>query len=145
MQPGKDRTSPDSGPRPWIKPRDQGSLLGLIASLLVMMACYWIYQGGHAGKLIDVDRAAPLTAKYLVDINRADWPEILQMPGLGETLAKRIVSDRQRRGPFRSVDELDRVNGIGLKTLDRLRPYVMPIPVDTDWAAFDSQQSEFRN
>lgn len=127
--------------RPWIKARDQASLLGLVASLLLMMACYWIYQGGHKGQLIDIDRADPLKASYRVDINQAKWPELLQLPGLGETLARRIVSDRLQQGPFESVEELDRVNGIGPRTMERLRPYLIPIPVDTDWATKDSPVS----
>ncbi len=145
MQPGKEKTLPNSMPRPWIKPRDQASLLALMASLLVMMASYWIYRGGHEGKLIDIDRADPLQASYLVDINRADWPEMIQLPGLGETMARRIVSDRLQRGPFRSVEELDRVLGIGPRTMERLRPYLLPIPVDTDWATTDHENKEFRN
>lgn len=145
MQPGKEKTLPNSAPRPWIKPRDQTSLLALAASLLVMMASYWIYQGGHQGKLIDIDRVDPLQASYLVDINRADWPEMIQLPGLGETLARRIISDRLQRGPFRSVEELDRVQGIGQRTMDRLRPYLLPIPVDTDWATTEHEIKQFRN
>jgi competence protein ComEA len=120
---------------PWIGQRDQASLLGLFASLLVMMAAFWIYHGGHRGQLVDIDRAEPLTAPYLVDINRADWPEMIQLPGLGETLARRIVTDRVTHGEFRNIDELQRVEGIGRRTLERLRPYLLPIPQDTDWAA----------
>ncbi|WP_197530961.1 ComEA family DNA-binding protein [Bythopirellula polymerisocia] len=133
---------PDSPPRPWIRPRDQTSLLALVTSLLVMMASYWLYHGGHEGKLIDIDRADPLEARFLVDINRADWPEMIQLPGLGETMARRIISDRQQRGPFHSVEQLDRVNGIGPRTMERLRPYLMPIPVDTDWATSDLQLND---
>jgi competence protein ComEA len=59
-----------------------------------------------------------------VNVNRASADEMRnQLPGIGPTLAKRIVEERQRR-PFASVDELRRVKGIGVKTLDRLRPHV---------------------
>jgi competence protein ComEA len=39
-------------------------------------------------------------------------------------LARRIVADREQNGPFRSVDDLARVKGIGPKTLEHLRPWV---------------------
>ncbi len=87
--------------------------------------------------MIEIERATPRQAKFLVDMNRADWPEILQLPGLGETLAQRVLAERQDHGPFLDVDDLVRVNGIGPKTLDKLRPYLLPIPKDTDWAELE--------
>lgn len=117
------------------------SLLVLVSSALAMTICYWLYQGGHQGKLIEIDRASPLEAKFLVDINRADWPEIIQLPGLGEVLAQRVLAERGANGPFRDVDDLVRVDGIGVKTLEKIRPYLMPIPKDTDWAASDAKES----
>ncbi len=141
VQPTGQNSPRGSSEQTWIRPRDQASLFILIASLLVLMASVWLYRGGHRGKLIDIDRADPLAATYQVDINRADWPEIIQLPGMGETLARRIIAHRQQRGPFRSVDELDQVNGIGLRTLEKLRPYLQPIPQDTDWAAVEGNQA----
>ena len=99
-----------------------------------MTVCYWFYHGGHQGHLIEIDRDTPQEIQFLVDINEADWPEIIQLPGLGEILAQRVIADRQDKGPFRDVDELTRVDGIGPKTLEKIRPYLMPIPKDTDWA-----------
>jgi competence protein ComEA len=58
-----------------------------------------------------------------VDVNRAGPDELRTLPGIGPTLARRILEARQK-GPFRSVDELRRVKGVGPKTLERLRPFV---------------------
>ena len=113
----------------------------LVASALVMTVCFWWYLGGHRGQLIEIERATPLQAQFLVDINRADWPEIIQLPGLGEVLAQRIMADRRDRGPFLDVDDLVRVEGIGVKTLEKIRPYLLPIPKDTDWAAAELENS----
>jgi competence protein ComEA len=107
-----------------------------------LAVCYWGYLGGHRGGLIEIERATPRQAKFLVDINRTDWPEILQLPGLGETLAQRVLAERQDRGPFLDVDDLVRVNGIGPKTLEKLRPYLLPIPKDTDWAELEIESNE---
>jgi competence protein ComEA len=126
----------------WMTHSQLQSLLVLVSSCLVLMAAYWVYLGGHRGQLIEIDRADPLTAKYEVDINRADWPEMVQLPGLGETLARRIITDRQQRGPFRDIDDLDRVDGIGLRTLERIRPYLVPIPDDADWAGLELETNE---
>jgi competence protein ComEA len=132
----------DGSASPWMKRSQQQSLLVLVVSCLVLMASYWLYLGGHRGRLIEIDRADPLTATYAVDVNRADWPEIVQLPGVGETLARRIISDRREHGPFRDLDELNRVDGIGLRTLERIRPYLMPIPKDSDWAGLELESAE---
>lgn len=135
-------TSGNEHPLFWIKPSQHRALLVIVSSWLLVVACQWIYWGGHRGQLIEIDRAEPRTAQYLVDINRADWPEMVQLPGLGETLAQRIIADRQQHGPFQDIDDLDRVNGIGLRTLERIRPYLLPIPKDTDWAALKHRHAE---
>lgn len=62
-------------------------------------------------------------ADRLVDVNVAGAEELALLPGIGPSIAKRIVSDRLERGPFASVDELRRVKGIGGATLDRVRPF----------------------
>jgi competence protein ComEA len=49
------------------------------------------------------------------------------MPGIGEQLSKRIVADREANGPFRDFDDLRRVRGIGPKTLDGMKPYLLPM------------------
>ncbi len=140
-QPTNKKSSPRDPWRPLIKPSDQNTLLVLTTCLLVLMIGHWWYRGGHRGDLIEIDRAPPLQAKFQVDINKADWPELIQLPGLGETLAKRLLAERDNNGPYRDVDELVRVHGIGQRTLEKLRPYLIPIPKDTDWAATDEDRT----
>lgn len=59
-----------------------------------------------------------------IDINRANVAEFQKLPGIGPVLSQRIVDERGKR-PFKSVDDLRRVSGIGPKILERMRPYVM--------------------
>jgi len=56
-----------------------------------------------------------------VNINTADAVALESLPGVGPAIASRIVAWRDENGPFRSVDELSAVSGIGEKTLDGLR------------------------
>jgi len=140
--PHKQPTAEKNSPRLWIDPHDRENLWVLVSSALVMTVCYWAYLGGHRGQLIEIERATPLDAKFLVDINRADWPEILQLPGLGEILAQRILADRRNKGPFLDLDDLVRVDGIGVKTLEKIRPYLLPIPKDTNWAELEFDHHE---
>jgi competence protein ComEA len=59
-----------------------------------------------------------------IDLNRAPAAELEQLPGVGPATASAIVDDRERNGPFASVDDLDRVPGIGPSKLDALRDLV---------------------
>jgi competence protein ComEA len=65
-----------------------------------------------------------LVAGSTLDINRATAADLELLPGIGPALARRIVEDRDRTGPFRTIDEVDRVRGIGPRTLERLRPFL---------------------
>jgi competence protein ComEA len=54
------------------------------------------------------------------------------LPGIQEILARRIVDDRNAQGPFRTVDDLLRVPGIGPQKLQSLRPWlIVSQPIDS--------------
>jgi competence protein ComEA len=117
------------GQLPWLLRRaDQAAVAVLVLVGLGAMAAWWLSQGGQQGRLIELERAEPQTARFQVDINTADWPEMAQLPGIGETLARRIVESRQTDGPYLDHDDLQRVRGIGPKTLEQIRPYLLPMP-----------------
>jgi competence protein ComEA len=59
-----------------------------------------------------------------VNLNTATLEQLDALPGVGPAIAQRIIDSRQAEGPFRQVDDLTRVDGIGAKTLERLRDQV---------------------
>ena len=72
----------------WLLHRaDQATVAALVAAALVASLGWWIGQGGWRGRLIEVERAVPQTARFQVDINQADWPELANLPGVGARLA----------------------------------------------------------
>jgi len=60
----------------------------------------------------------------IVDVNRASALELEALPGVGPATAAAIISERDSGGPFVSVDDLQRVPGIGPAKLDLLRDLV---------------------
>jgi competence protein ComEA len=118
---------PQSGRRLLLRRLDQVAVAALVFMSLVGVASYWTAQGGFQGRQIEIDRATPQSVAFEVDINLADWPELSALPNIGETLARRIVESRDAEGPFADVDDLQRVRGIGPRTLEQLRPYLRPI------------------
>jgi competence protein ComEA len=67
----------------------------------------------------------------LLDPDRATAADWERLPGIGPSLAARIVADRAARGPFGGAEGLARVRGIGPKTVARLRPYLRRDPADS--------------
>jgi competence protein ComEA len=57
-----------------------------------------------------------------VNINTATAAEFEQLPGIGAKTAARIVDYRQKKGPFKKIEELMNVQGIGEKSFLKLRP-----------------------
>ena len=62
-------------------------------------------------------------SRGVLNLNVATLSQLQTLPGIGPSMAQRIVEFRQRR-PFGSVDDLLDVRGIGEKKLAKLRPYV---------------------
>ena len=59
-----------------------------------------------------------------VDLNTATARELQQLPGIGPVAAQRIVGEREAGGPFRSVEDLGRVPGMGAAKVRVLAPLV---------------------
>lgn len=80
---------------------------------------------GVAGRdsCLQEPRLAPFLNRAM-DINRAESRDLRLLPGIGPTLAARIVADREARGPYDTPRSLLRVHGIGTATLARLEPYI---------------------
>lgn len=72
-------------------------------------------------KVVDTN---PESIKLKIDLNRAEWYEFIILPGIGEKKAKAIVEYRKSKGAFRTIEQLSEVNGIGMKTVKRIKDLV---------------------
>ncbi|MGM0587934.1 MAG: phospholipase D-like domain-containing protein [Bacteroidota bacterium] len=91
----------------WKQPQNMGSLIPRSVALGE--------PGGGGGA---AESAFP------INVNTADMDMLQLLPGVGPAYAKRIVSHRERFGAFATADELQKIKGIGPKTVAKLRPLI---------------------
>ncbi|MBI2806747.1 MAG: helix-hairpin-helix domain-containing protein [Planctomycetes bacterium] len=105
---------------------------------LMVTACLFFLLGRWSRETSQPD-ASPVSAREqpapALDLNRATRGELRLLPGLGDALAQRVIDHR----PFRSVDDLRQVPGIGPKTLERLRPRLF-VSQHESYTAFDDDE-----
>lgn len=79
-------------------------------------------------------RTGPLSVRQrfllgrTVDVNRAEWEEISGLPGISDSVARAIVRERSRAGPFRRPADLLSVRGIKKKRLEKILPFLSDFP-----------------
>jgi len=69
-----------------------------------------------------VQLARPLARQERVDVDRASVQELQRLPGVGPGLARRIVAERERSGPFGDSAALSHVPGLGPAKMARMAP-----------------------
>lgn len=80
----------------------------------------------HSGDRIvigEMEAAERLALDLPIDLNRATLEELTMVSGIGERTAEKILSFRNDTGPFRTVEDLQKIPGIKEKKLSRLRKY----------------------
>jgi len=124
--PSTDEQEPHQAHRRWFGLRSSDELfIGvLVLIVLLLMTIQWARLSGWGMQPVEIDRHPARIFDYKIDINTATWVEWAQLEGIGETLARRIVADRAQRGPFRDVEDIRRVPGIGVKTLAKVRGWL---------------------
>lgn len=92
---------------------------------LVMISAIGLYAFVSGGRASDssLSTAAQSRAVLRIDINQAGQQELTLMPGIGTLTAQRILEDRSTHGPFGSIGDLERVRGVGPKTVREISPY----------------------
>jgi competence protein ComEA len=71
-----------------------------------------------------VPEAAPAQTQKTVNINAASAAQIALLPRIGTKVAERVVAYRSANGPFKRIEDLMEVKGIGEKQFGRLKPYL---------------------
>lgn len=121
---GQSATSPAEQCEPLLTRTDQRFVLVTVLVLVACMGIHWIRLSGWGTKPVEITQSAKLDHEFSVEINSGTWVEFMQLEGIGEILARRIVEDREANGPFNTIEDMTRVKGIGKKTLAKMKPHL---------------------
>ena len=95
--------------------------------LMVIVAAVAL-QSGMAGLAAAQEGSAALASRTtpapIVNVNTASAEQFEALPGIGAKMAARIVEYRQKNGPFKKVEELMNVKGIGEQSFLKLKPFL---------------------
>ena len=94
----------------------------IIISIFALSITLTFAQGASKG---DAGKAAATQVASKININKATVEQLMEIKGIGESYAKRIVEYRDKNGPFKNIEDITKVQGIGSKTFDKIKDLIM--------------------
>ncbi len=89
---------------------------------LVLSAGIYFYRVSSVEKYSFREKSRE-TFKYTVNINSANTRELENLPGIGPSMAKQIIDYRNKNGPYKKIEDLMNVKGIGVAKIRALRGF----------------------
>lgn len=88
------------------------------------MVIYVPRIGEKVEAAIHVQAGQPTSGKTAVNLNTAEASELETLPGIGPSKAEAIIEHRETNGPYKSIEDLKLISGIGDKTFDKLKELI---------------------
>jgi competence protein ComEA len=107
----------------WGPPFKEDPVLRFVLIASTLIVC--LSGSAVAQKAVSGTQSAAAKPSTVVNLNTATAAELETLPGIGARVAARIIEYRTKQGPFRKVEELMNVQGIGEKSFLKLRPQLV--------------------
>jgi competence protein ComEA len=93
-------------------------------SALAIVSLLATAPSGVVAQTVSRAAKASTTTAGIVNINTASATDLEALPGIGAKTAARIIEYRQKNGPFKKIEELMNVRGVGEKNFLKLKPQI---------------------
>lgn len=100
-------------------------VMSFICAVLLTVSCHQAIgaeKNTEAPPVDQIEATAAVVEK--IDLNNADITALAELPGIGPKIAERIDAYRQANGPFKSIDDLINVKGIGSAKFEKLKSLI---------------------
>lgn len=124
MNPPPELVTPVDSPVYGLRQSDRLFIVVLSSIILLLSLVHIVRLSWRGTPAFEIQRLPRQIASFRIDVNKATWVEWMQLPEIGEVLARQIVADRERNGPFASIEDLRRVKGIGAVKMEKMRPFL---------------------
>lgn len=81
--------------------------------------------GASVGSVSSLAGGSPSNKQAKIDLNKADANELQNIPGIGPAKAASIIEYREKSGPFKTIEDLKNISGIGDKTFEKLKDLIV--------------------
>ena len=109
----------------YLTPGHQFILAGVLFLAIGLLAARTFFSLNQPGGIADIDELPSRSALFQVDVNRAEYGELISIPGVGPSLANAIVDYRSTGGEISGPLELQQIHGIGPKKASLLSKYLV--------------------
>ncbi len=92
--------------------------------MLIGMVGMWGMAYGASAQSGGKKTPAPTQKTVKLNINKASVQDLTRLPGIGPRTAERIVTYRKEHGPFKRIEEIMNVRGIGRKKFERIKSMI---------------------
>ena len=97
-------------------------MIRMLATLIVLIPLAATLGHAQSAPAKPAAQAAAAKPAAMINLNTATVKELETLPGVGTRTAERIVEYRTKKGPFKKIEELMNVQGIGEKSFLKLKP-----------------------
>jgi comEA protein len=100
-------------------------LISVVFSLLIIPLYSQADKSAPPGNANKPEKQTQCSSQSKVNINNASLTELQTLPGIGPSIAKRILEYRTKNPPFQRIEDLLIIKGINRKLLEKIRPFVI--------------------
>lgn len=100
----------------------------LVSGLIIIISVFALSMTStfaETSSKTDAGKVATAQVASKININKATVEQLMEIKGIGESYAKRIVEYREKNGPFKNIEDITKVQGIGTKTFEKIKDLII--------------------